>query len=68
MAADYRVVSTQPYHYQDATMRVVDGYRVYFYLGAYDETHYVLVPSLNPEAVKKAIAQLIADRKNLGTI
>jgi hypothetical protein len=68
MATDYRVVSTQPYHYQDATMRVVDGYRVYFYLTQYDETHYVLVPSLNPEAVKRAIALLIADRKSLGTV
>jgi len=68
MAAEYRVVSTQPYHYQDSTMRVVDGYRVYFYLTAYDETHYVLVPSLSPEAVKKAIAQVIADRKSIATI
>ena len=68
MAGEYRVTSTQKYHYQDETMRVVDGYRVYFYLPAYDETHYVLVPSLNPETVKKAIAAVLADRKNLATI
>lgn len=68
MATDYRVTSTQSYHYQDETMRVVDGYRVFFYLLAYNETHYVLVPNLNPEAVKKAIAQVIADRKAIATI
>jgi hypothetical protein len=68
MAADFKITSTQPYHYQDETMRVVDGYRVFFFLPAYDETHYVLVPSLNPETVKKAIAAVLADRKNLATI
>ena len=68
MAAEYSVTSTQPYHYQDETMRVVDGYRVFFYLPAYNETHYVLVSSLNPETVKKAITKVIADRKSLSTI
>jgi hypothetical protein len=68
MAAEYRVVSTQKYHYQDETSRVVDGYRVFFYLTAYDETHYVLVPTLAPDVVRKAIAQVLKDRKELATI
>lgn len=68
MATDFRVVSTQKYHYQDDTNRLIDGYRVFFFLPAFDETHYVLVPTLNPETVKKAISAVIADRKNIATI
>jgi len=68
MAAEYRVVSTQKYHYQDETSRVVDGYRVFFYLTAYDETHYVLVPNIGPDIVKKAILQVLADRKSIAQI
>lgn len=68
MSADFSIVSTQKYTYQDETNRLIDGFRVYYFLPAYHETHYILVPTLNPEAVKAAIAKVVADRKNLATL
>jgi hypothetical protein len=62
MAQDYRVVSTQKYSYLDETNRVVDGYRVFFFLPGFDETHSVNVPSIAPDTVKAAISKVVADR------
>lgn len=67
MAVDYKIVSTQPYTYLDETQRVVDGYRVYFNLLAFNETHFVQVPNLNPDLVKNVITAFVKDRKDLST-
>jgi hypothetical protein len=67
MAADYNIVSTQPYTYLDETSQVVEGYRVYFNIPEFNETHFVQVPNLNPDTVSKAITGIITDRKNLST-
>lgn len=67
MPADYTVISTQPYTYLDATGQVVDGYRVFFTITEFDETHFVQVPNLNPATVSKAVKALVADRKSIQT-
>ncbi len=67
MAADYNVVSTQPYTYLDETGQVVEGYRVYFNMTEFNETHFVQVPNLNPETVAKNIEGIVTDRKKLST-
>ncbi len=67
MANDYTVISTQPYTYLDATGQVVDGYRVYFEISEFSETHFVQVPNLTPAVVNKAIQALVDDRKNIST-
>lgn len=67
MPANHRVVSALPYTYLDQTGAVVDGYKVHFTMTEFDETHFVLVPNLNPETVKREIAALIQDRKNIAT-
>ncbi len=67
MANDYTVLSTQPYSYLDTTGQVVDGYRVYFLIPEFAETHFVQVPSLAPATVGKAVQALVDDRKNIST-
>jgi len=67
MPNDYAVISTQPYTYLDETGQVVDGYKVFFNITEFDETHFVLVKSLTPAVVAKAIKALVADRKNIAT-
>ncbi len=67
MAADYNIVSTQPYTYLDETSQVVEGYRVYFHLPEFNETHFVQVPNLNPATVSSAIEGIVTDRKKLST-
>jgi hypothetical protein len=67
-ASDYKVVSTQQYAYQDQTQRLVQGYRVYVFFPAFNETHFVLVPTLAPEGIKAQVDQLLKDRKNLATL
>ena len=67
MPNDYNVISTQPYTYLDETGQVVDGYKVFFNIPEFDETHFVLTRSLTPAVVAKAIKALVADRKNIST-
>lgn len=67
MPNDYRVISTQPYTYLDETNNVVDGYRVFFNIVEFNETHFINVPTLNPVAIQNGIKALIADRKTIST-
>lgn len=67
MANDYTVISTQPYTYLDTTGQVIDGFRVFFEIPAFEETHFVQVPNLNPATVDKAAQALVDDRKNIAT-
>ncbi len=67
MPNDYNVTSTQPYTYLDDTGQVVDGYKVFFSIPEFDETHFVLVKSLTPTIVNKAIKALVADRNSIST-
>jgi len=67
MADGYRTISTQPYTYLDETGQVVDGYKVFFNITEFDETHFVLVKSLTPAVVAKEIKALVADRKTIAT-
>jgi len=67
MPNDYNVISTQPYTYLDETGQVVYGFKVFFNVTEFDETHFVLVKSLTPAVVTKAVKGLVADRKNIST-
>ena len=67
MAADFQVTQTQPWTYQNAQSQLVEGYKVWFYLPAYSETHFLFMPNLNPDAVRKAITDFVAQRKSLAT-
>ncbi len=67
MANEYSVISTQPYTYLDETGQVVDGFKVFFNVTEFDETHFVLVRSLAPALVTKAIKALVVDRKSIST-
>ena len=67
MPNDYTVISTQPYTYLDTTNQVVDGYRVFFNISEFDETHFVEVPNLKPDVVGKEITKLVDDRKSIQT-
>jgi hypothetical protein len=67
MAADYNIISTQPYTYLDETGQVVEGFRVYYNMTEFDETHFVLVPSLAPAMVQKNIEAQVKDRKDIST-
>lgn len=67
MPNDYRVISTQPYTYLDETNNVVDGYRVFFNIVEFNETHFINVPTLNPSTIQNGIKALIADRKTIST-
>lgn len=67
MPNDYAVISTQPYTYLDDTDQVVDGFKVFFTIAEFDETHFVLVKSLTPAVVTKAVKGLVTDRKSIST-
>jgi hypothetical protein len=68
MAQEYQITATQPYTYLDVNGQVVNGFRVFFTLVAFNEAHFVLVPSLNPETVKAEIGKLVKQRKDISTI
>ena len=67
MANDYNIISTQPYSYLDETNNVVDGYRVYFTITEFAESHFVNVPTLAPVTVQKEIQAVVKDRKSIST-
>ncbi len=67
MPNDYTVISTQPYTYLDATNNVVDGYRVFFTITEFGETHFVNVPTLAPATIQKEIQAVVKDRKTIST-
>lgn len=65
MAAQFKVISTQPWVYTDQTGRVIRGFRVFVSLEEFKETHELEVPSLDPGVVKAGAEALIAQRKAL---
>jgi hypothetical protein len=67
MAADYTVTQTQPWTYQNPQGQLVEGYKIWFFLPAFGETHFLFMPNLNPDVVKKAIVEFVAQRKSLST-
>jgi hypothetical protein len=67
MVDKYVITGTQPYTYLDGTRSVVEGFRVFFHLPAFDEAHYVQVPSLNKDTVKNAIEARVKQREDLST-
>jgi len=67
MPNDYNIISTQPYSYLDETNNVVDGYRVYFNITEFNESHFVNVPTLAPATVQKEIQAVVKDRKSIST-
>lgn len=68
MAATYRVLSTQPWVYLDQTSRVVNGFRVFYELIEFGETHFVEVASLAPDLVKSAIEAQVKSRQDLAKL
>jgi hypothetical protein len=68
MAQEYNVIATQPWTYLDKTGRVVNGYRVFVAFPKFDETHQVEVPTLAPEVVKRAIEEVLSQRKNIAAL
>ncbi len=68
MAAEYRILATQPFIYQDQMGQVINGFRVFFEFPAFNETHSANVPNLQAETVKKVVEALLADRKNLAKL
>ncbi len=68
MAQEFVVLATQPWVYTDATNRVVNGFRVFFRIVAFDEVHELFVPNLSPDVVKAAISKMVKDRTDLSKI
>jgi len=68
MATDWKVISTQPYSFQDATKRLIEGFKVGFQITSVNEVHTVNVASLDPATVGKAISELVAQRLALAKL
>jgi len=66
--ADYSVTQTVPTVFLDKRGVAVNGWKVYFILTEFDEIHEVSVASLNPEVVKRAIEDVLANRKALASL
>jgi len=64
----YEVKKVSPHVYLDQVDNAVQGFKVTLYLPAYDETHFLSVPSTDPEVVKIAAEKLIADREALASL
>lgn len=65
MAQEYRIVATQPFTYIDNLNQIVNGYKVFVELLQFNENHFVLVSTLNPDTVKNAVVALVTQRKAL---
>lgn len=65
---NYVVERTAPTIYQDKTGQIVNGYQVTVYFPEFEETHFIQVPTLEPEKVKIAIAQVLEYRKKLAAL
>jgi hypothetical protein len=68
MNNEYTVLGTQSYTYLDPMGRVVDGFKVFLKLYNYGETHYILVPDLNPTSISKAANELVENRKKIALL
>ncbi len=68
MAAEYRILATQPYTYIDAANMPVQGFRVTFELSQFREVHQINVPSLSDLVVKPEVEKILADRKRLAAL
>ncbi len=68
MAAEYQITGVQPYTYIDSNNRLIEGYRVYFVILPYNETHHVTVASMDPETIKRAVMAAVAQRKAIGAL
>jgi hypothetical protein len=68
MAAQYKVLSTQPWIYTDQTGRIIRGFRIFVSLLEFNETHELELPSLDPAAVKTAVEALVTQRKALSAL
>ena len=64
----YEIKKVSPHVYLDQVDNAVQGFKVTLYLPAYDETHFLSVPSTDPEVVKTAAEKLISDRENLASL
>jgi len=65
MAQEFTIDSTQPYTFLDNTRQVVNGFRVYFTINAYNEPHFVDVRSLDPAVVNPTVQKVVDQRKAL---
>lgn len=68
MATDFQVTQTQPWTYQNPQGQLVEGFKVWFYIPQFGETHFIYLPNLNRDLVQKEITNLVNQRKNLATI
>jgi hypothetical protein len=68
MAADFDVISTQPYTYLDQSGSVVNGYKVTFSLKAVNEVHFIFTPNLIPDVVKAEIMKVVSQRNALSKL
>lgn len=68
MAADFQVTQTQPWTYTNPQGQLVEGYKVWFYMPAFGETHFLFFPNINPDLLKKGITEFANQRKSLATI
>lgn len=60
--ADYTVQKVNPVIYLDSASNPVNGFKLTVYLNTFDEVHYIEVPKLDPEDIKKRIGVLLANR------
>ena len=65
---DYKIEYVQPDVYLDAGGKPVRGYLVRVSLVKYAEIHDLQVPSLDPDKVKAAVEQLLANRDALAQL
>lgn len=68
MAKAFSVTGTVPTVYLDRSGNAIQGYKVYFYIAEFDETHTVQLPSLDPKQVENALTKVYNDRVALAKI
>lgn len=64
----YRVMATQSISYIDQGGSLVNGYKVFFEITEFRETHSVQVPTLDPPVVQAAIQAVVTHRKALSAL
>lgn len=64
----YDIRSTRNRVYLDKAGKAVSGFALVVYLPTYDEELEILVPSLEPKEVDKAISKLVDDRDALAAL
>jgi len=68
MTEAYKVISSQPWVYQNEGGSLVHGFKIILALTEFNENHEILVPKMEPTLVKSKADEILKNRKALSSL